>query len=324
MATCICGAELAQHDGKGRPAQFCSTRCRVAAHRAKDTVTVTKVEQTVTKLPRQQRAPFPWFGGKQAIAPTISRLLPEHTVYVEVFGGAASLLWAKTPSRQEVYNDLDAGLVNFFRVLRGRGSELQELLQLTPYSRQEYIACRDTWQEAPDELEQARRWYIAIAQGFSSTSDLHTGWSYSRDVTNNPARAYHNMVQALPWFISRLASVQIEHLDFAALFAVWDTPETLFYCDPPYLPETRRSKGYKHEMTPEDHKRLLETITSVQGKIVLSGYRSALYDEALASWERIDLPTVNWSSNKLREARTECIWLSPNIQRQPSLWEVTA
>jgi DNA adenine methylase len=121
--------------------------------------------------------------------------------------------------------------------------------------------------------------------------------------------------------MKRFAEVQIEQQDFAHLIAAYDSPETLFYCDPPYLPETRSAGGYRHEMTRDDHLRLLETITHTKGMVILSGYRSNLYDEALRDWQRIDKLTVNHSSNVAREKRTECIWLSPNIARQPTLWQ---
>ena len=319
MQTCICGKTIEAHPGKGRPARFCSETCRVRAHRARRANNVTPDVTQMTPRSRPVIAPFPWFGGKQYLVGDLLRLLPEHRVYCEVFGGAGSLLFSKPPARHEIYNDLDSGLVTFFRVLRDQGLELKALLDLTPCGREEYLLCRNGWQDATTELEQARRWYVMVAQGFSAHVGSKSGWSYSKE--RNVAREYRQLVEALPGFIERLKQVQIEHLDFAQLIANYDTPATLFYCDPPYVPDTRSSGGYRHEMTQDDHVRLLEAITRAQGKIILSGYRCDLYDRALDGWERIDKPTFNWASNTEREKRVECIWLSPNIRRQPSLWE---
>lgn len=87
--------------------------------------------------------PFAWYGGKEALAPRLVSLLPKHDVYCEVFGGSGALLFAKAPSRLEIFNDLDSGVVNFFRVLRNaeQFQELVRALKLTPYAREEYYQC---------------------------------------------------------------------------------------------------------------------------------------------------------------------------------------
>src|SRR5690348_9349421 len=110
------------------------------------------------------RAPFPWYGGKQSLVPILRDLLPPHQVYLEAFGGGASLLCGKAPSRLEVYNDMDGGLVHFFRVLRDPecAARLRASLDLTPYARAEFRACQATWMDAADDVERARRWFVAV------------------------------------------------------------------------------------------------------------------------------------------------------------------
>jgi DNA adenine methylase len=103
-------------------------------------------------------APFAWYGGKSRLAPAIVDLLPGHRTYVEAFGGAAAVLCSKSPAVLEVYNDVDGGLVNFFRVLRARPDELERVLRLTPYSREEFADCCETWKSIEDDIERARRW----------------------------------------------------------------------------------------------------------------------------------------------------------------------
>ena len=65
------------------------------------------------------RAPFPWFGGKAGhkIKDAILSALPPHKRYLEPFGGGASILIAKQSAEVEVYNDVNRGVVNFFRVI---------------------------------------------------------------------------------------------------------------------------------------------------------------------------------------------------------------
>lgn len=101
-------------------------------------------------------SPITWFGGKGMMASKILPYFPEHHTYAEPFGGGASMLFAKPPSPVEVYNDMDSGLVNFFRVLRDPEAfeRFHHLAALTPYSREEYCHCRSTWESAKGELHE--------------------------------------------------------------------------------------------------------------------------------------------------------------------------
>ena len=261
---------------------------------------------------RGKRAPFPYFGGKATLSDALLTLMPEHDVYVEVCGGSGAFLFAKPPAALEVWNDVDAGLVNFFRVLRNekRAKRLRELLELTPYSREEWTECKATWQYASDEVEMARRWFVGLVQSFSKTPSSH-GWSYCKQPGGHAVSKYRGLIDALPDAVARFRMVQVDSLPALDCITRYDAPNVLFYVDPPYVAETRKSGGYRHEMTTDDHAALLELLCGVQGMVMLSGYRSALYDELLTDWTRTDSETVNWSSNKVREARTECVWRNP-------------
>jgi hypothetical protein len=100
-------------------------------------------------------SPVAWYGGKSRTSARIAGLLPRHDTYIEVFGGGAAVLFAKPRAQLEVYNDIDDGLVTFFRVLRDRPAELQQALALTPYAGAEFEHCRDSWAIVEDELERA-------------------------------------------------------------------------------------------------------------------------------------------------------------------------
>lgn len=285
----------------------------------------------------KNNSPISWFGGKQTLIPLLLSLLPEHETYVEVFGGGASLLFQKHPSRFEVYNDKDQHLVNFFRVLRDKthSQELQRLLALTPYARGEYEDCAQTWQEETDSVEQARRWYCLIRQSFGG--QFQNGWGYS---TSFPVGGKHQVLNfrrvndALQKFTDRLSLVQIEGRDFQEMFHAYDSPATLFYCDPPYLPEMRKAGGYECEMSRDEHINLLHTVQAIQGKVLLSGYDAPLYHEHLHNWRCVRQPVTCHGAgrtrasdlqgeNKVREQqkRTECIWIKPNSERHVSLWD---
>lgn len=269
------------------------------------------------------RAPFPYFGGKQYLADRMLALMPPHDVYVEAFGGSGAFLFAKPPVALEVYNDLDSGLINFFRVLRNehRAKRLRELLELTPYSREEWAECKSTWQYASDDVEMARRWFVGLVMSFSKTPDSH-GWSYCKQPGGHAVSKYRGLADALPDAVARFRMAQVDHLPALDCIARYDAPNVLFYIDPPYVAETRKSGGYRHEMTADDHAELLELLNGVQGMVMLSGYRSPLYDDLLTGWRRTDIETVNHSSNRVREARTECIWRNPSAVNRANagLW----
>src|SRR5579875_3116032 len=120
---------------------------------------------------QKRRKPFAWYGGKEALASTLLALLPTHKVYCEVFGGSGALLFRKEPSRLEIFNDLDSGVVNFFRVLRSpqQAVALQQMLILTPYAREEYYDCLEQWETADDPVEKARQWYTGVMQSMNSS-----------------------------------------------------------------------------------------------------------------------------------------------------------
>lgn len=268
------------------------------------------------------RAPFPYYGGKQSLVPTLLNLMPPHQVYVEVFGGGASLLLNKPRVKLDVYNDLDGELVNFFRVLRDarQAKRLHALLELTPYARDEWIFCKDR-PATLSAVERARRFYVRRHQTFSGAQG---GWSFSTEISANKGHKFTESVRVLPAFTERLRRVQIDHIDMLTCLRRYDRPGTLFYLDPPYLMETRNGTGYHLEMSKDEHIALLEAVQNLAGMAILSGYASPLYTEYLAGWRRYDVASLLRSNNKRitkhRQARTECIWLSPRARaHQPML-----
>ena len=262
------------------------------------------------------RSPIRWFGGKGSIAQKIVPLLPPHHIYVEAFGGGASVLFAKEPSPVEIYNDLDSGLVNFFRVLRNKEHfvEFHRLVTLTPYSREEFDFCRQHWEECDDPFERAYQWYIVARQSFSGK--FGGSWSHTKSISRRHmaqcVSGWLSIVDLLPEIAERLLRVQIEHNDWQIILKAYDGPNTLFYLDPPYVPETRRAGKYAHELSLSDHFELVEQILALQGKVVLSGYVHPIY-EPLTDWQRYDIETVcripNAAISKRRLPRIETIWV---------------
>lgn len=255
-------------------------------------------------------------GGKFLLAPTILKFFPQHDVYVEPFGGGASILLQKPPSPIEVVINLDRQVVTFFKVLREKSEELIRAIELTPYSRYER---KISIEPTEDELESARRLYVQLWQGHGSSLTKDAGWRFIKRTGHNVAANFSD-IDHLYAIAKRLKQVQIECDTAENILLRYDTSETLFLVDPPYLHETRKeTKFYRHEMTDAQHQELCELLLTLKGKIIICGYASDLYDRCLENWQRITYRgTSNGGGN-----REEILWLSPNCQpEQLSLFDL--
>lgn len=259
-----------------------------------------------------------YHGGKWKLAPWLLSFFPEHRVYVEPFGGGASVLMRKPRSYAEVYNDQWSVVVNVFRVLRDpeQAARLEQLLRLTPYSREEYEATETAHlADLADPVELARRTILRSFAGFGSAStngDFATGFrSNSNRSGTTPAHDWVNYPSHVTRFTERLAGVCIEHRPAVDVIRQHDSPRTLFYVDPPYPHSTRNmargNAAYACEMSDDDHRDLAATLRTVSGMVVLSGYPCDLYDRELyPDWTREERPH---HADGARD-RTEVVWLN--------------
>lgn len=262
------------------------------------------------------KSPINRYGGKSALRKWIISHFPQHTTYVEPFGGGAHILLAKPRAKCEVYNDLDDTIVNFWRVIRDAESAelLCQLLDMTPYSRSEFVACRDSISNLTlSNIERARMFCVLNKQSFSAKE---RSWRYCID--GRDAKAWSRLPDSIRKIADRLHGVIIENKDACSVIRAFDSPDTLHYCDPPYMKNVRKAKNcYTHEMSDAEHVKLLQTILSASGMVVISGYNNELYNSILlpAGWTVIT-KSVNAASaggrNKGDLARIECLWLSPS------------
>jgi len=270
-----------------------------------------------------------YHGGKWKLARWIIEHLPKHRVYVEPFGGAASVLMLKPRSYAEVYNDLDGEIVNLFRVLRDPVSaeELERLLRLTPFARVEF---NEAYEPSDSPVEQARRTVVKGYMGFGSAAVTQksatlpgagfkatTGFrSNSNRSGTTPAHDWANFPDKLCAFTERLRGVIIENREASILMETHDGPETLFYLDPPYVHSTRGLRqhripqSYRFEMSDDDHLDLLKACKQIKGMVVISGYPCDIYCDTLTGWR---LVTKDAHADGARD-RIECLWINPAAQ----------
>ncbi len=237
--------------------------------------------------------------------------------------GGMNILLNREPSPIEVYNDLNGKIVNLFKVLREKPLEFLSLIYLTPYSREEYNTCHDKeyTSNKDSDVERARRTLVLISQSIMARGlrGSKAGWGYTITASHsNQALRWNNIIARLLPAINRIKNVQIENLPALEIIRRYDTKDTLFYCDPPYVLSTRRGKDYEFEMTDEEHIELSETLHRVKGKVALSGYDCELYRDLYSDWECIkDKPRPCPSSKKSKKPlRQECLWVNYDTKEQ--------
>lgn len=273
--------------------------------------------------------PFRYVGGKHYLIPFLLEHMPRHEVWVDVFAGSAAVTLAKPPSPIEVINDKYHVIADLYRVLQDEAEYERFIARaaLTPYSRAFWAMCRDTWASCTDRVERVYRWFVTVNQSIDGRGQ---SWAYDKRLWHGDISAciskWLNRINGLPAVHRRLAQILIECEDYYTILQRYDTANTLFYCDPPYVPDTRVDRAiYEHEMTLEDHQILVERLLKCNGMIMLSGYAHSVYEPLeQAGWRRIETRTIAYGSlhtGNPRTQRTECLWLSPNCTtRQLALW----
>ncbi|MCP1147926.1 DNA adenine methylase [Bacillus sp. 1735sda2] len=231
------------------------------------------------------RSPLIWFGGKAKYAELIINKMPGHKVYVEPFGGAAHVIAHKPKGGHEVYNDIDGNVVNFLMQVRKNPKAMQSACESIPYSRQLY----EQWkaEDYPkDDFERAVRWFYMNRSGISKGNAENvpqTGWRHSTQSGQNPANGYLSACEAIANFAKRMQGVMIEKKDFREIIEKYDSKETLFYIDPPYV---GREKFYAGGFTEKDHRDLANLLKKASGKVILSYYQDPLIEELYSDWHK--------------------------------------
>ncbi|WP_336361805.1 DNA adenine methylase [Haladaptatus sp. ZSTT2] len=214
------------------------------------------------------QAVFPYPGGKSRFASWILDYVPEHRTFVEVFGGAAGVLANKDPdcSGVEVYNDVDEDLVQFFTVLREQPDELVEWLHQVPYSRQlhsEWAQYYYRGYRPIDDVERAGRFFYLRYSQWGASYSSNSGFATSK--VNSRAQSYSNKIDKLQAFAGRFDAVIIENLDWRDVLEKYDSAETVFYLDPPYV-----GKEDYYPAGVINHDRLVESLCDLEGDAICS------------------------------------------------------
>lgn len=275
-----------------------------------------------TKERKFMNPPIKWYGGKTNIAKWICGIIDryKHTSYIEPFGGSGAVLFAKEPSPLEVYNDIYGDVVNMYRIIRDEKTfhEFKRFVALTPYSREMCMEASTMRGLTKSDAERAAMFFVAARQCFGGLRAGSSGWSCCVELkSSKQASAYINTVDRLDDIHRRLAAVQIENRDAVDCIRRYAFDNTngcsLIYADPPYVFSTRVSINvYQYEFTDYQHIKLIDTLLSVPGHKILSGYRTPLYEPLLdAGWTLIEKPVKLRRAGRKAADRIECLYCSP-------------
>lgn len=243
-------------------------------------------------------------GGKWRMADWIISFFPKHKVYCEPFFGSGACFFNKQPAYIETINDLNGDIVNLFRVCRDYPDELAKTINLTPFSRDEFISC-STHSDNP--VEQARRTIVRYHQSFGTSNSSKNSWR-NVQTYGGPrcATMWNNLPEIIVSCCERLKEAQIENTNALTLIERYNDENTLIYCDPPYLQSLRKRNMYACEMSDGEHIELLRVLKNSKSKIILSGYDNDLYNSELSDWTTAEKNTTA----QMGKHRTEKLWMN--------------
>ena len=219
-----------------------------------------------------------YYGGKSRLRNEIISMIPPHKTYVEVFCGASWLLFAKPVSPIEVINDIDNEIVNLYLVVKNQLKQFKKWLDLIPISEslfnvfvdQKGIPTLEKHIESEDIIgipEDAAKTYYTLMNCFNGKHIEKSTFSIDKDRRSAFVRYYNTDWEKIQ---ERLKEITILNRDFKKVIDEYDSPETFFYLDPPYLCATGDKRYYKHTFTNKDHELLKVYLNRIQGKFILS------------------------------------------------------
>ncbi len=207
-----------------------------------------------------------WLGGKYQLSEQILSLFPTHHTYVEVFAGAAWVLFRKPTSKVEIINDINKELVTFYRVLQNHFAEFCRSFEWALISRVDFEHYKHLPAEMLTDIQRAVRFYYLQRNCFGGRMDDSPSFGVS---ASRPPRSNHGELEkSLKAAHERLNKVYVECLPYTEIIRRNDRPETFFYLDPPYWDcEKYYGKGVFDK---EDFTKLAEQLASIKGKFLLS------------------------------------------------------
>lgn len=219
------------------------------------------------------KTPITYYGGKQKLAPVIVPKIPQHKIYAEVFCGGAAIFFSKPPSEIEVLNDTNKELVNFYRVVQNDFINLEKEVRITLHSRDLHRKAT-VINNNPDLFSEVKRaWAVWVLSSQSFCAKQNGNWGYDRSENKVVKQIQSKKERFTEELAIRLQNVQLESTDALYIISSRDTKDSFFYCDPPYY---NSDCGHYDGYSMDDFEKLLQTLSVIKGKFLLSSYPSEI------------------------------------------------
>ena len=221
------------------------------------------------------KTPITYYGGKQQLSKKIISLIPEHKIYCEPFIGGGAVFFGKEPSRVEIINDTNKELINFYKIVQQDFVSLEKEILITLHSRDQHRKAQVIYNN-PDMFSDIKRAWALWTLATESFGAM-LGGSFGYDRIGTTTKKITNKRDSFTYeYAIRLQNVQIECTDAIRIIKSRDTEESFFYCDPPYF---NSDCGHYDGYSEDDFKNLLETLSGIRGKFLLSSYPSDVLKE---------------------------------------------
>lgn len=250
------------------------------------------------------KTPISYYGGKQAMLKTILPLIPKHKTYCEPFFGGGAVFWAKEPSKLEYINDFNTMVVNFYEQLKSNFEELKDKITATLYSRSVQKMAINIYENPHLFTPVMRAWAFWVVTNFGFNNEIESFGTCPK----NPATRFNKRQNFTAELSQRLDKVFIENMDAVKLIERIDKEDVFFYIDPPYV---GANQGHYGGYEQEHFERLLETLSKIKGKFMLSSYpNEALTKYAQKCGWRIENIDLNLSASPSKKRKIECITMN--------------
>lgn len=219
----------------------------------------------MNQISNQRKSPLAWVGGKSKLTSTIIPLIPKHSCYIEVFSGAAWVLFRKEPSKVEVINDINGDLITLYRVIQNHLEEFVRYYKWSLISREEFERLGRVDETTLTDIQRAARFYYLVKNAFGAKI---VSQCYGVANSSKPRLNLLRLEEDLSEAHLRLSRVSIENLPYENLIKRYDGKHVFFYIDPPYWDcENDYGKGLFGKT---DFERLRDVLINCQGQWLIS------------------------------------------------------
>lgn len=234
------------------------------------------------------RPPFKIHGGKRYLASWIIENFPknyEENDYIEPYCGAANVFLNKNRSREECINDLNQGVVAIMKAIRDNCDGFIKSLKKIKYEKEVFESCINKINFKSD-LELAVNEFILRRMSRGGLKKAFAWSNRERGGMPGDVNAWETIIDQMEDVSKRLKDVYILNKPAISVINAWNNENTLCYCDPPYMPDSRVSKDSygEEEMDIDQHIELCDLLLKFKGKVIISGYSSTLYKKVFKDW----------------------------------------